>query len=91
MCSSDLTVKEEADQGRKSVENVARPKDGAKNKVLARQESIQKKIIDEARVNASIIKNIVKDKKKEQKESGSNPMIDFDPKLKRPGTDNTVY
>ena len=59
------TVKEEADQDRKSVENVARPKDGAKNKVLARQESIQKKIIDEARVNASIIKNIVKDKKKE--------------------------
>ena len=48
------TVKEEADQDRKSVENVARPKDGAKNKVLARQESIQKKIIDEQKLVKTI-------------------------------------
>ena len=84
-------AKEENDQERKSVENVARPKNIAKNKIHARQESIQKKIIDEARVKAAIIKDAVNAKKKEEKKSGSNPMIDFDPKLKRPGTDNTVY
>ena len=82
-------VKEEADQDRKSVENVARTKNIAKNKIHARQESIQKKIIDEARVKAAIIKDVVKDKKKKQKESGSNPMIDFEPKLKKPGIENT--
>ena len=27
--------------------------------------------------------------KKEQKESGANPLIDFKPNLKKPGTDNT--
>ena len=82
-------AKEENDQDRKSIENVARPKNIAKNKIHARQESIQKKIIDEARVKAAIIKDVVKDKKKKQKESGSNPMIDFEPKLKKPGIENT--
>ena len=48
----------------------------------------KKKKIQESKI-ATIFKNNLNKKKKEEKESGSNPMIDFEPKLKKPGTNNT--
>ena len=48
--------------------------------VLARNGSIKTKIIDEEKKLAGVVKSVIK-KKKEEKESGPNPLVDFEPKL----------
>lgn len=66
-----------------SKELVGRPDSaGVKDpkSVLARNGSIKTKIIDEENKLAGVVKSVVK-KKKEEKESGPNPMVDFEPKL----------
>ena len=65
-----------------STELVGRPDSaGVKDSksVLARNGSIKTKISEEKKL-AGIVKDVVK-KKKEQKEGGPNPMVDFEPKL----------
>lgn len=79
------TFKEETNTRRKdsSKELVGRPDSaGVKdpNSVLARNASIKTKIIDEEKKLAVVVKSVIK-KKKEEKESGPNPMVDFEPKL----------
>jgi len=66
-----------------SKELVGRPDSaGVKDpkSVLARNGSIKTKIIDEEKKLAGVVKSVVK-KKKEEKESGPNPLVDFEPKL----------
>jgi hypothetical protein len=65
-----------------SKELVGRPDSaGVKDSksVLARNASIKTKIIDEEKKLAGVIKSVIK-KKKEEKESGPNPLVDFEPK-----------
>lgn len=64
----------EADNIRRSIENVARP--NSKNK-LTKQAEIKTKIIDETTKKANIIRDVVKEKK-----AGANPLVDTKPKLK---------
>jgi hypothetical protein len=65
-----------------SKELVGRPDSaGVKDpkSVLARNGSIKTKIIEDKKL-AGVVKSVVK-KKKEEKESGPNPLVDFEPKL----------
>lgn len=66
-----------------SKELVGRPDSaGVKDpkSVLARNGSVKTKIIDEEKKLAGVVKSVIK-KKKEEKESGPNPLVDFEPKL----------
>ena len=65
-----------------SKELVGRPDSaGVKDpkSVLARNSSVKTKIIEDKKL-AGVVKSVVK-KKKEEKESGPNPLVDFEPKL----------
>jgi hypothetical protein len=65
-----------------SKELVGRPDSaGVKDSksVLARNGSVKTKIIEDKKL-AGVVKSVVK-KKKEEKESGPNPLVDFEPKL----------
>lgn len=73
---------------RKNIELVAR-KDEKKDRQnvgrfgksqLTRQSAILQNRVDEEKKMAGIIKSVVK-KKKEEKEGGPNPLVDFEPKL----------
>jgi len=66
-----------------SKELVGRPDSaGVKDpkSVLARNATIKSKIIDEEKKLAGLVKSVIK-KKKEEKEGGPNPLVDFEPKL----------
>lgn len=56
-----MVHEESADEERRKIENVARP-NSDRNKVMARNESIKKKIIDENTKKKAIIKDAINDK-----------------------------
>ena len=66
-----------------SKELVGRPNSAplkSAKSVLGRNAAIKAKIIDEEKKMASVIKSVIK-KKKEESESGANPLVDFHPKI----------
>ena len=95
------TVKEEAEgtKDRKTVENVGRP-DTAKNPFdkkskIGKQAEIQRKIIDENKKLAGVVKGVVKQTKEEASEMGGAkkkeyPQVTFNPSLEKPHTNETV-
>jgi hypothetical protein len=95
------TVKEEAEgtKYRKTVENVGRP-DTAKNPFdkkskIGKQAEIQRKIIDENKKLAGVVKDVVKQTKEEASEMGGAkkkeyPQVTFNPSLEKPHTNETV-
>lgn len=66
-----------------SKELVGRPNSAplkSAKSVLGRNAAIKAKIIDEEKKMASVIKSVIK-KKKDESESGANPLVDFHPKI----------
>lgn len=63
---------------RTEIENVARP-NSSRDKVMARQQSIKKKIIDENKRNVDIIREIIKQKKNKK----IPPNVELNPELKQ--------